>query len=147
MTASEKTFYNIMKNKGKTVLFVGAGVNRKTFRTSRHSYTPDFYDPADNIFYEVKSSVDGYIKHQTRFRHFKRIFPNVTLRVVTPTGRSWGALCQTPKRKRFLFASYDAGFNVAMDRVLRSLYVIPEDSFTKEGVLELIECIAMKKKP
>jgi hypothetical protein len=50
----------------------------KTFELANNkTYTPDFYIPSKNIFYEIK----GY-EYTTKHKEFKQQFPDITLRII-----------------------------------------------------------------
>ena len=79
MIKSEKQFADFLESQGKTYFH-----QPKTFRFNSTSYRPDFYCPEDNIYYEVKT----YLSHKDvqKLLSFKKYFPNIKLKVVSPNG-------------------------------------------------------------
>ena len=79
MFKSEKQFAEFLKSQGKTYK-----PQPKTFRFNGTNYRPDFYCPEDDTYYEVKKTLSfGDTK---RLLLFKKAFPNLKLKVVSPNG-------------------------------------------------------------
>jgi len=79
MVESEREFADFLESQGKTYI-----AQPKTFKFDGTSYRPDFYCPEDNVYYEVKTRF--LLKEAIRLLKFKKFYPNIKLKVVSPNG-------------------------------------------------------------
>jgi hypothetical protein len=49
-------------------------------------YSPDFYDPLHNEFFEVIGSRQRFEQLKDKLRRFKELFPKIKLNVCSPNG-------------------------------------------------------------
>lgn len=88
MYKSEKQFANALTLQGKTWK-----AQPRRFRLGKTTYTPDFYCPEEDIYYEVKKQLDS--KDLKKILKFKKAYPAIVLKIVSPAGypyyslRSW----------------------------------------------------------
>ena len=84
MFPAEFAFHTIMQLKNRNVTFINPGSRR--FRFGGTSYTPDFYDPIDDLYYEVCSSRYVYNTSKSKIAAFRKAYPNINLKIVKPDG-------------------------------------------------------------
>ena len=86
MTTSEFAFQVIMCRKRIKVEFIEP--SSRHFRFNGTSYTPDFFDPLNNIYYEVSGTRQAYHANKNKIVAFRKAYPKVNLLVVKPDGTS-----------------------------------------------------------
>lgn len=57
-----------------------------TFHLPKFSYTPDFYDPLNDIFYEVVGTRQAFHQSKMKLKELNKFFPNIKLLIVNPDG-------------------------------------------------------------
>ena len=58
----------------------------KRFLLKDTTYQPDFYIPSTKTYIEVKSSIHDYRANEIKIKKFRRIYPNIKLKIVDPSG-------------------------------------------------------------
>jgi len=79
MHPSEKQFADLLTSRGKTWKSQPC-----RFKLGHTTYTPDFYCPEDDIYYEVKKTCSS--KEIRKILRFKKAYPKITLKVISPRG-------------------------------------------------------------
>lgn len=79
MHPSEKQFADVLTSRGKTWK-----THPCRFKLGHTTYTPDFYCPEDDIYYEVKKTCSS--KEIRKILKFKKVYPKIKLNVVSPQG-------------------------------------------------------------
>lgn len=76
---SEITFARLFPN------FIYWPANFKV-RGDSKNYSPDFYDPEGNVFYEVIGTFQAYHANKGKIEEFRKIFPKIILKLVMADG-------------------------------------------------------------
>lgn len=82
MWESEEIFAEYLENQGKSWAYEPI-----RFELSIKTYVPDFYCPEDDIFYEVDSGTGALNAKKDKINLFKKEYPNIKFKVVTPGGQ------------------------------------------------------------
>ncbi len=83
MTPAEFVFQVIMERRGIAVTKIN-GVC--LFTLHGYSYTPDFYDEANKIYYEVSGTRQAFHANKHKYLDFLKTHPELTLKIVKPDG-------------------------------------------------------------
>lgn len=86
MYQSEKTFVDFLDSQGLEWEY-----EPRRFDLGDSIYTPDFYVPSQDVYYEVIGTQPSYIAHSKK-KHFEKmseLFPNINLRIVYPDGQPY----------------------------------------------------------
>lgn len=93
MHPSEKTFADVLTARGKIWK-----AQPCRFKLGHTTYTPDFYCPDDDVYYEVKKTCAS--KDIEKIIRFKKAYPKIVLKVVSPNGYPY----YSPGSDSYLFA-------------------------------------------
>lgn len=77
---SEKKFHSLFPN----MLF-----HPVNFYFNESRYSPDFYDPQENVFYEVSSSPQAFYFQKRNIEKMSKYFPKIKIVVVKPDGSKY----------------------------------------------------------
>jgi hypothetical protein len=61
------------------------------FHVNGERYTPDFYDPTENIFYEIIGTRQRFSQLRHKLEVFRTLYPNICLEVCSPDGKLYHA--------------------------------------------------------
>ncbi len=60
-----------------------------SFNLGMTKYTPDFYDPRENIFYEIIGTRQRFHQLKDKLKLFKNMFPNIILKICCADGNDY----------------------------------------------------------
>jgi len=56
------------------------------FKLNGQKYSPDFYDPARNVWIEVSSTRQAYHANKDKYQLFRELYPHLNFEIRKPTG-------------------------------------------------------------
>jgi len=86
LTTAEYAFYRIMQDRGIQLDFLPQGGPNGLFHLHRGSYTPDFLDSENHVYYEVSGSRQALEQNKHKYLEARQKYPEIILKIVTPDG-------------------------------------------------------------